>query len=396
MPTKSFDRKFLESLLSQPTAPFCEHWVARTVITELKRNQVPHFVDPVGNIVLGVGGEAEYRKRLAMPSPEPVRVFLAHMDHPGFHGVSWGKKGALKVKWLGGGTPKKFLKGAKVFLADRKAWQGTGVLTKPKWGSKGQVLESAEINCDEPELMKRFPNAADIFGGFGFKKPVWAKGSILYTKAADDLIGVFTLVSLAIRLNQPGAVGAEDFVAVLTRGEEVGFVGAIGHIELGWLQKAKRQIYLVSLETSRTLPGAIVGEGPVVRLGDRATVFTPGAVQILQSVAQKLLPGKFQRRVMDGGTCEATVGVTYGIASLGISIPLGNYHNLSYEGGPESRGKMGPGPEFVSLNDLAGMMVLCDGLMEPKLGWSNPWVVRQQKFREGQAIYEGLIREFVL
>ena len=45
---------------------------------------------------------------------------------------------------------------------------------------------------------------------------------------------------------------------------------------------------------------------------------------------------------MDGGTCEATTATVYGYPCVGISVPLGNYHNQCFEGGPDSRGPLGP------------------------------------------------------
>ena len=56
------------------------------------------------------------QKLLNQRSKEPVRVFIAHMDHPGFHGVRWLSASRLSVKWLGG-SPIKHLAGRKVWLA---------------------------------------------------------------------------------------------------------------------------------------------------------------------------------------------------------------------------------------------------------------------------------------
>ncbi|NBX77138.1 MAG: hypothetical protein EBQ92_11335 [Proteobacteria bacterium] len=191
-----------------------------------------------------------------------------------------------------------------------------------------------------------------------------------YTKAADDLVGCFVAIETA---KKAAKLQSRKFIGVLTRAEEVGFVGCIAHFELGWLKSAKRPIVVVSLETSRTLPGAIVGKGPVVRLGDRAGVFSGSAIEVLSQIAQRKLPKKFQRRVMDGGTCEATVAVANQVPALGISIPLGNYHNQGFEGGPDCRGPEGPAPEFVSLSDIKGMLALCEGLLEDDLPWEDPW-----------------------
>ncbi|NBT58958.1 hypothetical protein EBT16_09270, partial [bacterium] len=65
---------------------------------------------------------------------------------------------------------------------------------------------------------------------------------------------------------------------------------------------------------------------------------------------------------------------------VGISIPLGNYHNQGFEGGPDCRGREGPAPEFVSLSDIKGMLALCEGLLEEGLPWQDPWAEKRKLF----------------
>ncbi len=363
--------KLLNEILSQPAAPYRESHVRRTLSAALKEASVPHFEDPIGNLIVGVGSSDDYRNRLQRFSSEPVRVFIAHMDHPGFHGVEWKKKNELKVRWFGG-SPTRLLNGARVWLANNEDWQGEGVLTQAKLLKTGAALESAVVKLKKPLALA----AEDLFGGFRFRKPVWKQGNTLYTKAADDLVGAFAVTSLAIARKDD-----ENFLGVLTRAEEVGFIGWLAHLDLGWLRKASRKVLCVSLETSRTLPGALLGKGPVVRQGDRATTFDAGALQVFSKVALKHLKDKHQRRVMDGGTCEATVAVANGFPTVGISIPLGNYHNQSFEGGPDSRGPSGPAPEFVNVKDVEGMLKLCHALLEPGLPWEDPWAERRNDFR---------------
>ncbi|MFM8270224.1 MAG: hypothetical protein ACKN9V_08560, partial [Pseudomonadota bacterium] len=91
------------------------------------------------------------------------------------------------------------------------------------------------------------------------------------------------------------------------------------------------------------------------------------------------LKKNFQRRVMDGGTCEATVAVANQIPAIGISIPLGNYHNQGFEGGPDCRRPEGPAPEFVDLADIKGMLNLCEGLLEDGLPWQDPWIEKRRQ-----------------
>ena len=368
------DKKVLVDLLRTPTAPYREHLVLAKLRRELREFKVPHFDDPHGNVVVGAGSESEYKKKLSLLNDEPLRLFIAHTDHPGFHGVSWDKKGQLLVKWHGG-SPVNHLKGAKVWVGDATGYVDSGRFTDVKVHRSGLWMESAKITGLSALDKKVDPKS--LYGAFQFKKHVWSQGSVLYTKAADDLVGAFAITSLAIHLYTHAPESTRHFLGLLTRAEEVGFIGCLAHFHLGWLKLAKRPVLGVSLETSRTLPGAIVGKGPVVRLGDRASIFDSKSLEVLTQIAAKRLPGKHQRRVMDGGTCEGTVVTSYGFPCVAISIPLGNYHNQNFEGGPEARGKGGPAPEFVHWKDIEGMTGLCEGLLEEKLPWNFPWGPRQ-------------------
>jgi len=305
------DKKTLLQLLSLPTAPYREGHVSRWVQDYLKRNEVPHFIDSSGNIVVGVASEQEYRLVLGQAEKEPLRVFVAHMDHPGFHGVRWKNKNELEVKWLGG-SPRKHLVGSKVWIANSEAVLGEGVLSQAVLDPKKTHLKKALVKVQK-DFQDR--DAKTLFGGFGFRAPVWQQNNIIYTKAADDLVGCFAVIETA---KKQVHLKPRRFIGLLTRAEEVGFVGCIAHIEEGWFREARRPLLFVSLETSRTLPGAIVGKGPVVRLGDRASIFSQEPLEVLTQIARKKLKKKFQRRVMDGGTCEATAAVANQIPAIGI------------------------------------------------------------------------------
>lgn len=384
-------RKLLFDLLSQPSAPFREQAVLGVLLPLLKRRHIPHFLDPVGNLVVGVGSEKQYRRLVTTNAREPVRLFIAHMDHPGFHGHRWLNPRRLQVKWHGG-SPTRFLSGAPVWLAIDDRYVGTGILRKPVLNDSRRVLLSAEIQLGDTELFRAGHKATDLFGGLQFRKPVWQQGKKIYTRAADDLVGVYSIITTALSLYSGNKrPGSSPFLGLITRGEEVGFVGAVGHLDLGWLAGATRQVVAVSLEASRTLPGAEVGKGPVLRLGDWRTVFSSGGLKVLADLGQKLLKGRHQRRLMDGGSCEATAAIAWGLETIGMSVPLGNYHNQSLEGGPDSRGPNGPAPEFVHIDDIDGMAKMCRGLMATRLQWQDPWRDQRARLRKNRNKYQRLL-----
>ena len=65
-------------LLSCPTAPYREFFVQQFVSSFCKSKKIPHVRDKWGNIWVGTHSIPE------KTSPRAL-VFVAHMDHPGFH-----------------------------------------------------------------------------------------------------------------------------------------------------------------------------------------------------------------------------------------------------------------------------------------------------------------------
>ncbi|HKK13612.1 MAG TPA: hypothetical protein VKA14_03020 [Gammaproteobacteria bacterium] len=379
----------LKTLLGCPTAPFREQQVRELAAQWLDRWRVPHFQDPAGNLVVGVDGPGAYRRLVRARSGEPVRLFIAHMDHPGFHGTRWLDARHLEIKWHGG-SPVKHLAGARVWLSAGDGYAGEGTLHKATLLPSGRAMDRAQVRVAAGALAGAKVGPRRLFGGFAFRAPVWRAGQRIYTKAADDLVGVFCILETARGLYSSRR-RRPPFIGLLTRGEEVGFVGAMAHLELGWWRGGHRGVLAVSLEASRTLPGARVGRGPVVRLGDRRTVFDPDGLKVLSDLAEGALPGRHQSRLMDGGACEATAATVFGLPAVGLSVPLGNYHNQGFEGGADCRAKDGPAPEFVHLSDIDGQLRLCQALMRPRLGWRDPWREQRGRLGKNRAGYRRLL-----
>jgi endoglucanase len=168
----------------------------------------------------------------------------------------------------------------------------------------------------------------------------------IHSRACDDLIGCGAIVALFQQLER---LGAEATVyGLFTRAEEVGFVGAIHLAKSG---RVPLDLTIVSLETSsEKSPGAgKMGEGVIIRVGDKTSIFDDAATAALTHAATEAkIP--HQRCLMSGGTCEATAYQLYGYRTAALCVALGNYHNC----GPD----LTIAPEFVSLDDVAGMVQL--------------------------------------
>lgn len=382
--------KLLFELLRQPTAPFREQQVRAFAEAVLDEWGVPHGRDPHGNLMVGVRDAADYRRLLHERSSEPVRLFIAHMDHPGFQGARWLDERTLTIRWHGG-SPVKHLNGARVWLSAGEGYLGEGRLRRIELHPKGYAIQTAEVRCADARLHQACPQARRLYGGFAFRAPVWRSGRRLYTKAADDLVGVFAILETVHALYRKRGRQRPPFIGLLTRAEEVGFVGAIAHLELDWTGARRRPLVAVSLEASRTLPGARIGKGPVVRLGDRRTVFSADGMQLLSELAERVLPQAHQRRIMDGGACEATAATAFGIPTVGLTVPLGNYHNQGLEGGADCPRAQGPAPEFVHLDDVQGLLSLCRALMERPLRWDDPWAQTRQRLQKNRRHYARML-----
>src|SRR5437762_10349392 len=128
-----------------------------------------------------------------------------------------------------------------------------------------------------------------------------------------------------------------------------------------WLPKNS---LVVSLETSRELPGVKMGQGVVLRVGDRTSIFNPEATRYLAEVAgelsQRQADFNFQRALMSGGTCEATAYQEFGFQTAAVCVALGNYHNCAERNQIKA--------EYVSVADACGMV---DLLVAAAIGMRN-------------------------
>jgi endoglucanase len=170
----------------------------------------------------------------------------------------------------------------------------------------------------------------------------------IHGRVCDDLIGVASILATLVALRRARA--KVNVLGVLTRAEEVGFHGALALADSGRIPK---EALVISLETSRELPPVRMGQGVILRVGDRASVFNSNATRFLAEVARELAEAnktfKVQRALMSGGTCEGTAYQEFGFETAAVCVALGNYHNC----GPQDRIAV----EFVDVRDALGM---CD------------------------------------
>ncbi|MDD5657005.1 MAG: M28 family peptidase, partial [Elusimicrobia bacterium] len=297
----------LETLTAVPTAPFKEGAVSKKALAWLKGlGRRVSVARRRGGWIVGYQGAG----------PGPALVLAAHLDHPGFHLEAVTKKGCRAM--LKGGHPRELLEGCLV-----EAFPEAPKNNRPC--AIGRLGPAPKKGDAFPLIWTRPPeNGAKPAFGVLALTPLSVRDGWVASRSIDDLMGC--AIALEVLRRTVAKKLKTNLTLFLHRAEEVGFVGALDFARSG---AARAQDSIVSLETSRSLPGARPGRGPVIRLGDKATCFDPNLISLLDQAAAALKKRgvAVQRRRLIGGTCEATAYLAYGYETAGVALPLVNYHN---------------------------------------------------------------------
>lgn len=309
--------KILGDMLNLPTAAFLE----RAVLNYIRETcrELPHVSikpDRFGNLL------AHYKR---LPRAKSPLVFTAHTDHPGFAALKMERNGALRAAFRGWVEPEYFPE-ARVRFWSEGGWIKGRVRkilkAAPMYGMIGRTGRPEEVEIDVARPVQ--PNSP---GMWDLPDAELTPDGIVHARGCDDIAGAAALLTMLQRLSQTRARG--EVYVLFTRAEEVGFIGAIGAARLGTIPK---RLPVVAVETSKAIVGVEIGGGPVLRVGDKTSMFTPAVTAYCDRVAKQLLETgnnfAYQRKLMDGGTCESTAYIAYGYAAGGICVALANYHNM--------------------------------------------------------------------
>lgn len=348
---KAAAEHLLLELTSLPTAAgheqavmaYVEAWARVTERVEIQR-------DCCGNLILA---RRDFRKACARRAP----LFItAHLDHPAFVVRSTPAAGSADVDLeFRGWVQDSCFNDAEIEIFDpvlRQVFDARVV----SLDAGAKPFKTAVARLARPGA------AAGIKAGClaRWKLPqARITGGLAHTHACDDLATVAAaLLAFEDISRDPGLA---HVALLLTRAEEIGFIGAIGAARGRTVPKNAR---LVCLECSRSFPhDSPIGAGPIVRVGDLLSVFTPGLTNAVSTVAaahQKANPEfRYQRKLMPGGVCEATVFSVYGLSTTCVCLPLGNYHNMTdADGALADKKGARVAPEFISVADFHGLVEL--------------------------------------
>lgn len=407
LPTRDRARhlRWLLEITQIPTAAGREQrvaaWIRRWVEDrpELRLNE-----DAAGNLVI------EPRKRWGKKGSRPIFI-TAHLDHPAFVVERVIGPGTVELAFRGGVMDEYFVD-ARVVVHAGEGPSGVCAVGATLTGEGAGVVSED----GKERLFKTYVAELDGDGGDQVKVgdvATWAlppaevdgEGTV-HTHACDDLAALAAALSAMDALVEGRRAGvrgcaSQDVRLIFTRSEEIGFTGAIAACRLGTMPKNAR---VIALENSRSFADSPIGGGPIVRVGDRMSVFSPGLTAACGRRAEQIagLSGgavregwKWQRKLMAGGACEATVFCAYGYEATCLCLPLGNYHNMAdlaeVQAGTYDRERNGPpriGREFIALSDYEGLvdLLVAIGMDLPE---ANPVVERIERLYEKHAFVLG-------
>ncbi len=372
--------RVLKEMLSLPTAPFVEQSVMKYVYRTCERlDSVQVSTDRWGNLLAFYSpiGPAQ-----AAPKRPPL-VFSAHMDHPGFIALEPSRGKTLRAAFRGWVEPEYFTR-AGVRFFDGRRWI-RGRISKITKVAKVYRMIGRSARPEEVEVRMQGEIPAGAPGMWDLPDPT-LKGDRVHARGCDDIAGCAAMLALLERLAKKRA--AAEVYCLFTRAEEVGFIGAIGAAKNG---TAPPHLPIIAIETSKALPNAPIGDGPVLRVGDKSSVFSPGLTQFCNRVALDLLHKrkktfKYQRKLMDGGTCESTAFCSYGYTATGVCVALGNYHNMDTD-------KKRIASEVISLSDWKAMVDWFEALVLDEQGFQAEDGSVQKGLEERFAMWEPLLGE---
>lgn len=325
--------------------------------------------DKAGNVYL------EYQRGA---SKTPPLVLEAHMDHPGFEVERQERRGKIHALFRGGVKPSHFKQARVRFWQD--GWVETRVLsvkTIPKQRPLRVVLAAPKGGARlAPGTLGMWdlPDAA-------------ARNQLFAARVCDDLAGLAAIIAAMEELVRTRA--RVHVIALCSRAEEVGFAGVLAACEHGWIPRGSP---VIGLETSKAFASSPQGAGPIIRVGDRTGIFSAGLTHFITQTAGHLSDEdasfKYQRKLMDGGTCNTTACSAYGYDAAGICLALGNYHNMfdPAANGPHAPyrtpvAKAGPGiaSETIHLGDYAHLVRLLVAVAQ-RIGEYRPgWEVVRKR-----------------
>lgn len=369
--------RWLAELTSIPTVAGREGRVVDWITAWVReRPELTMSADAHGNLTI--------RRTEPFAPGEPVYI-TAHLDHPGFAVDAIESERDLVLAFRGG-VMEDYFKDARVQVHPASG--------EPRPATIVERIEPAE---GEQELFKRYRARLDEgqsteelttedFATWQLPESFVEHG-VLNAPACDDLAAAAAALAALdelLKLKAAGEAVGRDARVFFTRAEEIGFVGALGACRSKTIPEGAP---VIALENSRAFDDSPIGGGPIVRVGDRLTVFTPRLTAAVAARAEAVAGGpasptasqkqsdlptwRWQRKLMAGGACEATVFCAAGYEATCVCLPLGNYHNMADLAAVQAGTNTTPpaiGSEQIAIADFDGLvdlLIACGQELQP-------------------------------
>jgi len=326
--------------------------------------------DRAGNLVVSFAKQKATKR--------PPLFITAHLDHPAFVVERLLPEGRFECSFRGG-VMEVFFDHAPITVHTAE-----GIVPATLSGPASAHSPAGKHYLAEPERVNATVSVGDV-GTWMLPGPeLETSTGYFHTPACDDLAAAAAALGAmdGLRAARARREKTEDVRLLFTRSEEIGFIGAIAAVKLKTIPKNAR---VLALENSRSFADSPLGGGPIVRVGDRLSIFTPWLTAACAQRAEEVFGGSssptasqtraqttrrpWQRKLMSGGACEASVFCHAGFAATCICLPLGNYHNMPHldqlQAGTYDATETGPpraAPEFIHVEDYYGLIDLLVGL----------------------------------
>lgn len=291
--------------------------------------------DGMGNVICKISlGEPTKRKRV---------MLCAHTDEVGFMIEEIKSNGMLTFACLGGIDPA-VLPGKRVLIGNEKELIN-GVICSKAIHHKSKKEREVAVGSDELYIDAGFTSKKEAseyisIGDFATFKmpenPTMALGkndSCLHSKALDDRMGCAIIFEIMREINQRRAEMKLDLdlYFCFTVGEETGHSGAIVTAE----RIAPDFAIIFESTAVGDLPDtpylrkvARLGEGAVISIADRATIYDKQLVELAFSVSsERDIPIQVKQYLSGGNDAGHIHKSGIGVRSLAISIPTRYLHS---------------------------------------------------------------------
>lgn len=303
--------------------------------------------DPHGNLTVLHTAKSQRKS-----TTNPLYI-TAHLDHPAFVVTEVASKTRIEAEFRGGVTEAYFTN-TPVTVITAANQRRHGRITKLSSKTKQPWSRfDVTITLDKPATDVAQDDVAV------WKLPrtsIQPARDRVYAPVCDDLAAAAAVLASFEQLAKTNSEALAWTRLLFTRAEEVGFVGALGACRSKTMPMKSS---IIALENSKAFAESPIGAGPVIRVGDRTRIFdheltyriTQFAERLVKETAKRKQPFMYQRKLMTGGVCEATVFCEEGYHATCVCLPLGNYHNMNERTQKIAR-------EIISLKDYHRLITL--------------------------------------